>query len=61
MIEQAKGVLVERYSIDAEAAFALLRGAARSNRMRIHDLAREVVASRTSPPAIELELSKPLG
>jgi AmiR/NasT family two-component response regulator len=57
MIEQAKGVLVERYGLDADAAFALLRGAARTSRMRIHDLARDVVETRTSPPAIERQLN----
>jgi AmiR/NasT family two-component response regulator len=60
VIEQAKGVLVERYSIDIEAAFVLLRNAARSSRVRIHDLAREIVASRVSPEAIELERLKAL-
>ncbi len=61
VIEQAKGVLMERYEIDLDSAFALLRGAARSNRVRIHDLAAEIVASRSSPAAIELERLKAVG
>ena len=60
VIEQAKGVLVERYALDVETAFVLLRRAARSSRVRIHDLAREIVASRVSPEAIELERPKVL-
>ena len=54
MIEQAKGVLCERYSIDADQAFQILRRGARSNRMRIHDLAASVIASRTTPPELSV-------
>jgi AmiR/NasT family two-component response regulator len=60
LIEQAKGVLAERYEIGIEEAFELLRRAARSSRKRIHHLAAEVVAARTSPDAIEFERAKPL-
>lgn len=49
VIEQAKGVLVERYRIDPEAAFQVLRQSARSNRMRIHELAATVVSSPVTP------------
>lgn len=45
VIEQAKGVLAERFGCDAETAFEILRRAARTNRRKLHDLAREVVAS----------------
>jgi hypothetical protein len=48
-IEQAKGVLRERYGLSTEAAFELLRHAARSNRMKIHALARKVVSSSETP------------
>jgi ANTAR domain len=50
-IEQAKGVLAERHGISTDEAFALLRGTARFNRMKLHTLAEEVVASRTTPEA----------
>jgi hypothetical protein len=49
VIEQAKGVLAERYGIGVDDAFRILRRAARSNRVRIHDLAARVVASRETP------------
>src|SRR5213592_1057318 len=49
VIEQAKGILAERYAIDVEDAFRLLRRVARSNRIRIHDLAGRVIASPTTP------------
>jgi AmiR/NasT family two-component response regulator len=55
VIEQAKGVLAERYALDVEVAFDVLRRAARSNRMRLHELAAETVASRETPaPIVEL-------
>jgi AmiR/NasT family two-component response regulator len=50
VIEQAKGVLSERYRIPLEAAFELLRHAARSNRMNIHILAAKVVSASETPP-----------
>ena len=52
LIEQAKGMLAERWDVTPEHAFAILRGAARSHRMRVHDLARSVLASRTTPPEL---------
>jgi AmiR/NasT family two-component response regulator len=61
VIEQAKGVLAERYDVTIEEAFELLRRAARSSRTRIHDLAGEIIVSRRSPDAIEFERAKPLG
>lgn len=56
VIEQAKGILAERFRLDVERAFEVLRGAARSNRVRIHELAAAVVGSPRTPTAIELEL-----
>jgi AmiR/NasT family two-component response regulator len=52
VIEQAKGVLAERFALDIEEAFELLRRAARSHRMKIHMLASQVVQSRETPPEI---------
>lgn len=56
VIEQAKGVLAERYRLPMDEAFAVLRRAARSNRVRIHELAEAVVTSPRTPTAVELEL-----
>lgn len=53
VIEQAKGVLAERYALTTDEAFALLRSTARSNRVKLHTLASEVVSSRTTPAAFE--------
>ena len=52
VIEQAKGVLAERFALDIEEAFELLRRAARSHRMKIHTLASRVVESHETPPEI---------
>jgi hypothetical protein len=43
IIEQAKGVLAERGTVDMDRAFNLLRGHARRTNRRLADLAREVV------------------
>jgi hypothetical protein len=53
VIEQAKGVLAERFDVGVQEAFQLLRLSARSNRIRLHDLAARVVESRQTPPEIE--------
>jgi hypothetical protein len=52
VIEQAKGVLMERYGLDADAAFAILRRAARANRIRLRDLAQRVVSEPHTPAEI---------
>lgn len=57
-IEQAKGVLAERLDIGPEEAFILLRRAARSSRMKLRDLAGEVVVSRETPTEIRLVLER---
>jgi AmiR/NasT family two-component response regulator len=52
VIEQAKGVLAERYDVGVDVAFELLRRAARSNRIRLRALADRVVSDRETPPEI---------
>lgn len=49
VIEQAKGVLAERRGIDPDAAFEELRRTARRNRVKIRDLAQDVVGSVRGP------------
>jgi AmiR/NasT family two-component response regulator len=58
VIEQAKGVLAERHGLDVDAAFEILRRGSRSSRRKIHDLAREVVASRETPQPVLAELTR---
>lgn len=45
LIEQAKGVIMQRRGIDQQAAFELLRTQARSTRRRLHDVALQTVRS----------------
>ncbi len=42
VIERAKGILMERHSLDDEAAFELLRSHARSNNRKLVEVARAV-------------------
>jgi AmiR/NasT family two-component response regulator len=51
-IEQAKGVLAERFAIDVEEAFVLLRRSARSGRVKLRSLAERVAGSRETPVEI---------
>ena len=53
VIEQAKGVLAERFALPLDDAFDVLRKAARANRVRIHALAADVVASVTTPAELQ--------
>ncbi len=48
-IEQAKGVIAEQASIDMEAAFAILRDAARSLRRPLTEVATEIARTRQMP------------
>jgi AmiR/NasT family two-component response regulator len=52
VIEQAKGVLAERYRMGVDDAFELLRRSARNNRIRLHALAAAVVGSHETPAEI---------
>jgi AmiR/NasT family two-component response regulator len=57
-IEQAKGVLAERYGLDPEDAFDLIRRAARSNRMKLHDLVRAIRPGEPSPAELAALLAE---
>jgi len=50
VIEQAKGILMERERLDPAGAFDRLRKAARASRRRVGEVAAEVVAGHPLPP-----------
>jgi GAF domain-containing protein len=49
LIEQAKGVIMGREQVDAQAAFERLRGAARSSTRRLADVAKDVIGGQPLP------------
>lgn len=56
VVEQAKGMLAERYSLTTEEAFELIRLAARSNGVKVHALSHSVLESPRETPALILDL-----
>jgi hypothetical protein len=57
IIEQAKGVIAERGSVDMDVAFGLLRSYARSTQQRLADLARAVVEGADTTAILEAHSS----
>ena len=57
-IEQAKGIIAERYGLDTEDAFALIRRAARTHRLKIHDLVMRIRPREPMPREIEAVLRR---
>ena len=45
-IGQAQGILMERFSIDADRAFAVLRRYSQDNNIKLHAVAERLIATR---------------
>jgi hypothetical protein len=60
-IEQAKGVLAERYGLGADEAFELIRRAARSNRIKLHELVARIKPCEATPDELMPHLDTRLG
>lgn len=56
VIEQAKGILAERHELELDEAFELMRRVARSNRLKLRDLASRVRPGCETPPEIAAQL-----
>ena len=52
-IEQAKGIIAERYGLKTEDAFQLIRRAARTHRVKLHDLVRAIRPGEATPRELE--------
>lgn len=51
VIGQAKGILMERFLIDADAAFALLQRTSQQTNTKLHDLAGQLASTGKLPEA----------
>lgn len=51
-IEQAKGIIAERYGLQLDEAFDVIRRASRSNRMKLHDLVAMIRPGEATPPEL---------
>ena len=51
-IEQAKGIVAERYGLEVDEAFDLIRRTARSHRMKLRDLVATIQPGRETPPEL---------
>jgi AmiR/NasT family two-component response regulator len=60
-IEQAKGIVAERYGLDVDEAFHLIRHAARSNRMKLDDLVEAIQPGQATPPELATLLAAERG
>jgi hypothetical protein len=56
VVEQAKGMLAERYSLTPEEAYELIRLAARSNGLKVHALSDSVLSSPRETPSVIVDL-----
>jgi AmiR/NasT family two-component response regulator len=52
VIEQAVGILAERFALSIDEAFELLRRAARDSRRELRGLAAELTQTRVTPAAV---------
>jgi hypothetical protein len=59
-IEQAKGIVAERYGLEPDEAFELIRRAARTNRMKLHDFVRTIRPGVQSPSELVAVLPEPI-
>ncbi len=59
IIEQAKGILMERHRIDANAAFALLKSHSQQTGTRLNDVAEALIQTHNLLPAAPSDKDRP--
>jgi response regulator NasT len=61
LIEQAKGILMARHSVNADRAFEMIRGHSQHNGRKVVDVAQAIVDSHLllTPPLAELAANEP--
>ena len=52
MIEQAKGVLAERARVSVDVAFMRMRGYARTNNLKLGDVAHRLIDGQLEPALV---------
>jgi GAF domain-containing protein len=57
VIGQAKGIIMERYDIDADAAFRTLNRISQDQNNKLHEIARQVTETRELPDTTEQQTS----
>lgn len=57
-IEQAKGIVAERYGLELDEAFDLIRRASRSQRMKLHEFVLTIRPREDTPPVLAELIAK---
>ena len=52
VIEQAKGIIAERYGLGVDEAFAVIRRASRSKSVKLRELAARIRPGEPTPPEL---------
>ena len=52
IIGQAKGIVMERFHLDADQAFILLSRLSREENTKLHDVAAPIAADASTPPTV---------
>jgi ANTAR domain-containing protein len=57
-IEQAKGIVAERYGLNLDDAFELIRRASRTHRVKLHDVVRGIRPGEPAPRELQVIIER---